>query len=40
MSEKSYIYEKARLKKIKEIKRVDKILHSKYFSVKKLKKST
>ena len=32
MSEKSYIYEKARLKKIKEIKRVDKIFHPFYFS--------
>jgi len=37
MSEKSYIHEKAKLKKIKEQKRVAKILHSKYFSVKKFK---
>jgi hypothetical protein len=31
MSEKNYIYEKARLKKIKEQKRVAKILHPTYF---------
>ena len=31
MSEKSYIYEKARLKKIKEQKRVAKIFHPTYF---------
>lgn len=35
MSEKSYIYEKARLKKIKEQKRVAKILHPFFFSSKK-----
>ena len=31
MSEKSFIYEKARLKKIKEQKRVAKIFHPTYF---------
>jgi hypothetical protein len=35
MSEKNYIYEKARLKKIKEQKRVAKIFHPFFFSNKK-----